>query len=63
MKRILKIKVKNQFFSFVIFLIVFYIYVFITFHFVNVDVEPECPAGMSPIARRIAYPVDVVGHY
>lgn len=37
-------KVKNQFFYFVIFLVVFDIYVFITFLFVNADVGPECPA-------------------
>ena len=35
----------------------------ITFHFVNADVGPDCPTGMSPIARRVACQVDVVTPY
>ena len=36
---------------------------FITFRFVNADVGPERPTGMSPIAKCVARPVDAVIPY
>ena len=36
---------------------------FITISFINANVGPEQPAGVSPIARRIPCPIDVVTPY
>ena len=51
-------KVKNNFSIFQL----FFIYVFITFCFINEDVGPEQPARMSPIVRRVTLQFDVTSY-
>ena len=55
-------KVKKQLFNFEIFNCFWYICSY-NISLVNADVRPERLVGMSPIARHIPHPIDVVASY
>jgi len=53
---------KSNFFNFEIFFCFWYICAY-NISVVNADFGPERPVGMSPIARHVPCPIDVVSPY